>query len=67
MSLCEEGWVYECPLCGVKGRLEDYHDPETGLASSEGEDLEDLDDDPPTMCFSCGGIFGFFQLIEHPA
>lgn len=66
MSLCEEGWKYECPLCGVKGRLEEYHDPETGLEAGQ-EELEDMDDDPPTMCFSCGGIFGFFQLIEHAA
>ena len=66
MSLCEEGYVYECPLCNEKARLEHFHDPETGEAAGQ-EESDDMDDDPPTMCFSCGGVFGFFQLIEHPA
>jgi len=66
MSLCEEGWVYECPVCGVKGRLEHYHDPETGLAAGEGE-FEDMDSPTPTMCFSCAAVFDFYDLIEHPA
>lgn len=67
MSLCEEGWVYECPRCGVRGRLEHYHDPETGEAAGGGEFEESFEEETPTMCFSCGEIFDFFDLIEHPA
>lgn len=66
MPLCEEGWVYECPRCGVRGRLEHYHDPETGQAAGEGE-VDSYDDEVPTMCFSCGEVFDFYALIEHPA
>jgi hypothetical protein len=26
-----------------------------------------MDSPLPTMCFSCGSVFDFYDLIEHPA
>jgi DNA-directed RNA polymerase subunit N (RpoN/RPB10) len=26
-----------------------------------------MDSPVPTMCFSCGSVFDFYDLIEHPA
>lgn len=69
MSLCEIGWTYACPLCGAKGQLQHFIDPETGGEAGGPDEceIEDLPDFTPTMCFDCGGIFDYYSLIENLA